>query len=104
MFHVKHYVRTTLTVPGAGTLITVAELVELNAQSCTLIRMIELAPDETIMGAFAAGRLVGQANQPLEQVPHPDTYDQFEGIEAVHLTADEFEGLWAETRAKFPEL
>lgn len=102
-FHVKHFVRTTLTVPGAGTLITIAELQEISSESCTMVRMIELVPDETIMGAFADGRIVGQANEPLEQVPHPNTYDQFEGIEAEHLSPEEFEGLWAEVRAKFPE-
>ncbi len=100
----KHYVRTTLDVPGAGTLITIAELEEVSAQACIMVRMIELAPDETIMGAFTDGKIVGQANEPLEQVPHPDTYDQFENIEAQRLTADEFEGLWEETRVKFPQL
>lgn len=104
MFHVKHYVRTTLTVPGAGTLITIAELDEISAEACTMVRMIELAPDETIMGAYTEGRIVGNANEPLDQVPHPDTYDQFENIEARRLTADEFEGLWEETRVKFPQL
>lgn len=100
----KHFIRTTLTVPGAGTLITIAELEEISPQSCTMVRMIELAPDETIMGAYTEGRTVGQANEPLTQVPHPSTYHQFEGIEAAHLSAEEFEALWAETRAKFPEL
>lgn len=100
----KHYVRTTLTVPGAGSLITVAELEEISDQACTMVRMIELAPDETIMGAYTEGRIVGQANEPLEQVPHPNTYDQFDGIEAQVLSSDEFDGLWEETKVKFPDL
>ncbi|WP_257159014.1 hypothetical protein [Corynebacterium cystitidis] len=100
----KHFVRTTMTVPGAGTLITIAELLELSSENCAMVRMIELAPDETIMGAYAEGRIVGQAHEPLDHVPHPNTYDQFEGIEAQSLSADEFEALWAETRTQFPEL
>ena len=98
------YVRTTLTVPGAGSVVNIAELADIDGTSCHMIRMIELTPDYAITGAFARGKIVGQANQPLETIPHPDTYDQFEGIEAEMLTADRFEGLWAEARAKFPDL
>lgn len=98
------FVRTTLTVPGAGSVVNAAELAEISPHECRMVRMIELTPDHTIMGAFIDGRVVGQANQPLDTVPHPDTYDQFEGIEAEALSAEHFEGLWAEARAKFPEL
>ncbi len=98
------FVRTTLTIPGAGSVVNIAELVELNPHECRMVRMIELTPDHAITGAFIAGRVIGNANRPLDTVPHPDTYDQFEGIEAENITADHFEGLWEEARAKFPEL
>ncbi|SES09078.1 hypothetical protein [Corynebacterium cystitidis] len=55
----KHFVRTTLTVPGAGTLITIAELEEVSSESCTMVRMIELALDETIMGGLRQGSRCG---------------------------------------------
>ena len=98
------FVRTTLTIPGAGSVVNIAELVELSPHECRMVRMIELTPDHAIVGAFIDGRVIGNANRPLDTVPHPDTYDQFEGIEAERVTADHFEGLWAEARAKFPEL
>ncbi|WP_419762606.1 hypothetical protein [Corynebacterium coyleae] len=59
-------------------------------------------PAETITGIYVDGRVIGQANQPMGTVPHPRTYDAMEGITARHLSADEFEGLWSEARAKFP--
>lgn len=98
------YVRTTLTVPGVGAVVNIAELDELSSSECRMLRMIELTPDHAITGAVVGGRVVGQANQPLDTVPHPDTYYQFEGIDAERLDSEHFEGLWAEARAKFPEL
>lgn len=105
MFHVKrHFIRTDLTVPGAGSLISIAELIEVDATTCTVRRMIELDPSETIMGAFVGGRSVGQINQPQETVPHPDTYSDFPDIEVRHLSADDYEALWTEALTKFPDL
>lgn len=95
------YVRTTLTVPGAGTLINVAELAETSSSHCTMVRMIELTPDGIIAGTYCEGKVTGNANEPLDTVPHPDTYHQYEGIEAEYLQPDDFEGLWAEAQAKF---
>lgn len=95
------YVRTTLTIPGAGTLINIAELSERTPSECTMVRMIELTPDHTITGYYLDGTITGDANMPLDVVPHPDTYDQFEGIEAEYLEPADFEGLWAEALAKF---
>ncbi|AWB82870.1 hypothetical protein C3B44_11475 [Corynebacterium yudongzhengii] len=106
MFHVKpkHYIRTELTVPGVGTAIHVAELEEIDAQSCTMLRIIELAGDETIMGAAAGGVTEGQITAPSEVVPHPDTYADFPDITATRLDPEEFEGLYSEAAAKFPRL
>ncbi len=105
MFHVKrHFVRTDLTVPGAGTLINIAELIEVDGATCTVHRMLELDPNETIMGAYADGRCVGRINEPQTQVPHPDTYADFPDIEVRRLDATEYEALWSEAAAKFPEL
>ena len=101
----KHYVRIHYEVPElGGQLLNIAELDEISPTQCTMVRMIELDPAETITGAYAEGRVHGQANEPTEVVPHPDAYAQFEGITARTLTPEEFDGLWAEARAKFPGL
>lgn len=99
----KHYVRIHYSVSELGAeLLNIAELEEVSAHECTMVRMIELDPSETITGIYVDGRVIGQANQPLGAVPHPDTYDQLDGITATRLSAPEFEGLWQEARAKFP--
>ncbi|WJY69134.1 hypothetical protein CAURIS_11340 [Corynebacterium auris] len=101
----KHYVRILYEVPDLGAqLLNVAELEEISPAQCTMVRMIELDPAETITGAYAKGRVHGQANEPAEVVPHPDSYAAFDGITATELSAEEFEGLWADARAKFPSL
>lgn len=106
MFHVKprHFVRTELTVPGVGTAIHIAELEEIDDTSCTMIRLLELAPDETIMGVTDGTTSAGATTTPASVVPHPDTYENYPDIVAVRLAAEEFEALWTEAIAKFPEL
>lgn len=105
MFHVKprHYVRTELTVPGAGTAVHIADLEEIDQTTCRMKRIIELAPDDTIMGFVGEGRSAGQAQAPMDTVPHPDTYGDFPDISVTRLSADEFHALWTEALAKFPE-
>lgn len=99
----KHFIRIHYQVPElGGELLNIAELEELSASECTMVRMIELDPAETITGIYVDGRVIGQANQPTGTVPHPRTYDQIDGITATTLTAEEFEGLWEEARQKFP--
>lgn len=106
MFHVKQriFIRTDLSIPGAGTVINIAHLEEIDRTHCTMVRMIELDPQESIRGATSNGRTVGQANQPQRIVPHPDTYHQFPDISSRRLSEEEFEALWNEATAKFPEL
>ncbi|GAA1182022.1 hypothetical protein CGLAUT_12155 [Corynebacterium glaucum] len=99
----KHYVRIHYQVPElGGELLNIAELEEISADTCTMVRMIELDPSETITGIFIDGRVIGQANEPMGTVPHPDAYNNFEGITATRLSQEAFEGLWEEARAKFP--
>ena len=99
----KHFVRIQYSVPElGGERLTIAELEEVSARECTMVRMIELDPSEAITGIYVDGRVIGQANQPMSTVPHPRTYDTMEGITATHLREEEFEGLWSEARAKFP--
>lgn len=99
----KHYVRIHYSVPElGGELLNIAELEEINDAACTMVRMVELDPAETITGIFIDGRVIGQANAPMNTVPHPRTYNALEGIEATRLSAEEFEGLWEEASAKFP--
>ena len=97
----KHFVRIHYNVPElGGELLNIAELEEISAHECTMVRMIELDPAETITGIYVDGQVIGQANQPMRTVPHPRTYDSMEGITATHLSEDEFEGLWSEAQAK----
>ncbi|AZA12417.1 hypothetical protein [Corynebacterium gerontici] len=90
------YIKTTLTVPGVGSSVHIAELEPLNTQVCKMHRMIEMDPSGTIRGVAQAGTVKGAATMPLQEVPHPDTYEQFEDIEAEHIDAKRFEALWIE--------
>lgn len=97
----KHYVRLHYTVPElGGELLTIAELDELSAAECAMVRMIELDPSESITGIYDNGRIIGQANTPMGTVPHPDTYEDYAGVSATRLTPAEFEGLWQEALQK----
>lgn len=100
------FIRIDLTVPGAGTVIHIAELEEIDTRSCTMLRIIELDSAGTIQGAArpGTGESVGMANVPQQVVPHPDTYDDFPDVDHRALSEDEFEGLWTEATAKFPRL
>ena len=67
----KHFVRIHYNVPElGGELLNIAELEEISAHECTMVRMIELDPAETITGIYVDGRVIGQANQPMP-VPQP---------------------------------
>ncbi len=100
------FVRIDLTIPGAGAVTHAAELEELDARRCTMVRIIELDGTGTIHGAGrpVEGVSAGMANAPEQVVPHPDTYGQFPDISCTPLRAEEFEGLWAEALARFPQL
>lgn len=100
------YVKTVFTAPDGSGLVNVAELEEIDTTrtSCRMVRMIELTPNDTIVGAFIDGETHGQANTPLDVVPHPDQLSNFEDIESHMLDAEDFEGLWAEAQALFPSL
>jgi hypothetical protein len=105
MFDVKEniHVRIELSIPGAGSVIHVAELAEMDARTCALVRIIELDPTETIRGCANQEKSAGMTNTPNPVVPHPDTYADFPDIEHRELSAEEFEGLWAEAMAAFPD-
>ena len=50
----KHFVRIHYNVPElGGELLNIAELEEISAHECTMVRMIELDPAETITGNSA---------------------------------------------------
>src|SRR5699024_3035547 len=59
-----HYVRTTLSVPGAGMAIHIAELKELNSQVCEMLRLIALDPNNSIVGAAAGDAREGNIDMP----------------------------------------
>ncbi len=96
----KHFIRIHYQAPE-GELLNIAELEEISPAECTMVRMIELDPAESITGIYYDGRVIGQANPPMATVPHPDTYGELPGITATRIKADEFESLWAEAQAKF---
>ncbi|AWB85181.1 hypothetical protein C3E79_11105 [Corynebacterium liangguodongii] len=90
------------TVPDIGAeLVNIAELEELSADECSMVRMIELDPKGVITGIYVEHRVIGQANEPSKTVPHPDTYHRYAGITARRIAATEFEGLWQEALQKF---
>lgn len=97
----KLYVRTRYSDPQLGAeLLNVAELEELSDTECEMVRMIEMDPGESITGIYHDGRVEGEANRPLDKVPHPDTHGRFPGITTTRIAREEFEGLWQEARAK----
>lgn len=98
------YVRTTMNVAGVGSAIHVAELAEKDAQTCTLLRMIALAPNDSVMGAATPRTSVGSIDIPHSEVPHPDTYSNFPDIFAERVDAETFAGLWNEAMALYGEI
>ncbi len=96
------YIRTTLSVPGAGSATHVAELEELSEDTCRLIRVVSLAPKDVVEGAATPHIANGNIDIPQEIVAHPSTFDQFPDITATAVPAEEFEALWAEAALKFP--
>lgn len=84
--------------------IHIAELKELNSQTCEMLRLIALDPNNSIVGAAQGTARHGNIDMPTQQVPHPSTYDQFPDIDAERLEQQEFEGLWTEAQAIFPSL
>ena len=98
------YVRTTMEVPGVGSAIHIAEMEEVNANTCTMLRMIALAPNDAVAGAATPSKAVGNADITQRQVPHPNTYNDFPDITAEHISADEFAALWREAVALYGEL
>ncbi|APT93543.1 hypothetical protein CPHO_12300 [Corynebacterium phocae] len=81
------YIRTTLEVPGAGTVTHVAELEEIDTQSCHMHRLVVIQ-DRPL-----------PAEIPNPVVPHPDTYGQYPGLSAQSLRAEEFHLLWEQAHS-----
>lgn len=92
------YVKTTLTVPGAGAVIHYAELEPIpETQLCRPHRMMEANPAEQVTGIFQREpqRLEGMATMPQQLIPHPDSWSSMPDITSEHVTAEAFEQLWA---------
>lgn len=106
MFHVKHrmYTQITMTIPQAGQSIHAAELEEIDHNSCSMLRIVELDPEGVVKGAASHNTVVGMFQRPNDVVPHPRTYNSYEDIDALELSPEEFEALWAEAKALFPSL
>lgn len=100
------FVKTIFVAPDGSGLVNVAELEEIDdtRTACRMVRMIELTPDNSIVGAVVDGRVHGSANMPLDVVPHPDRLAEFQDIEHQVLEQQEFAGLWAEAQTLFPDL
>lgn len=106
MFHVKHriYTQITMTIPQAGQSIHAAELEEIDDNTCSMLRIVELDPNGVVRGAASQDTVVGMFQRPNDVVPHPRSYDSYEDIDALELSQEEFEALWAEALALFPSL
>lgn len=98
------YVKTTLSIPGAGTAIHVAEMQQLDARSCRIHRLIAQTPDGQIAGAVRGDKRVGSIDKPNSTVPHPDTYASYPDIDAEYLNSADFESLWVEAQLRYPGL
>ncbi|MBC3186500.1 hypothetical protein H7347_07950 [Corynebacterium sp. zg-331] len=98
------FIRTILTIPGAGTATHVAELHPLGAERCRMARIVEVDPSGRPTGAAVGDRHYGMDTPPQEIVPHPDTYGAFPDVSAEELSAEEFRALWARAVAAFPGL
>lgn len=98
------FIRTTLTIPGVGAAVHVAELHPLNAEQCRMARIIEVDPQGNPVGAAMGDRYYGMETPPQEIVPHPDTYSAFPDVSAEPLSAREFQSLWERALGKFPGL
>lgn len=90
-----------MTIPEVGTATHIAELEEINAEACSMLRMIALAPNDSIVGAATPETSVGNAEAPQRVVPHPDTYDAFPDINAELIDAFQFHSLWTEAIALY---
>lgn len=102
--HSDIFIRLTLDVPGAGSVIHTAQLRPLDARTCQLIRIIELAPDGTIHGGATPTTSAGLQTDPQRIVPHPDLYGDFPDVTAEVLSEKEFDTLWQQTITQFPTL
>ncbi|ADK29884.1 hypothetical protein [Corynebacterium pseudotuberculosis] len=98
------YVQTLMSIPGVGTSNHIAELEPINATECLLHRLLEVDPANAVCGAARGKTVVGMAAPPHSTVPHPESYADFPDIEASYLSSEEFEALWSEAVAKFPEI
>ena len=101
------YVRISMAIE-AHAITHVAELEEIDAQQCRMLRILEFkGPADsshrtheitgsavlTAEGSFA---LEGMDAPPNPVVPHPNLYGNFEDIVASPLTAAEFEEYWSQ--------
>ncbi|WP_047263205.1 hypothetical protein [Corynebacterium mustelae] len=98
------FIRLDMTIPGAGSTTHIAELEEIDSSSCRMLRIIELDPHGVIHGGAASGVVAGLAAPPQDIVPHPRNYGDFPDITTTEISETDFNALWAETLAKFPEL
>ncbi|KQB84679.1 hypothetical protein [Corynebacterium oculi] len=98
------FIRTTLTIPGAGTAVHVAELLPLSEEECRMVRIVEVDPSGNPVGAGIGDRHYGMDTPPQEVVPHPQTYSAFPDISSETLSAGEFQVLWERALQAFPGL
>lgn len=69
------YVRTTMEVPGVGSAIHIAEMEEVDVNTCTMLRMIALAPNDAVAGAATPSKAVETQTFPSARyhIPTPTT-------------------------------
>ncbi|MDY6049651.1 MAG: hypothetical protein SPI77_03675 [Corynebacterium sp.] len=94
------YIRIELALPEVTAPTSVAELEIIDSASARVLRLVELV-DTEVTGYIDNGTVVGQPNQPLEVVPHPDTYATYTDITVTELTSAEFAALWEQAQYLF---
>lgn len=89
----KHFIKIELKDPDVIAPVSIAEMEELDSQSCRVLRLIEQQGDD-FPGFIDHGKVHGDPALPLDTVPHPDSYDDFPDVTATRLSEEEFEVLW----------
>lgn len=93
-----------MSIETVGSITHVAELQEVDSHRAEMLRLIEMDPNGTLVGAGTPAKMYGTPNTPMQYVPHPDSYADLPEIESTRVTGAEFEELWAQAVDKFPEL
>ncbi|WP_075728128.1 hypothetical protein [Corynebacterium aquilae] len=99
------YVRLDINYDGLQGPSHIAELHPVEeGQYCRIGRILELSDGEAISGGLFGEHAVNMTAMPAKIVPHPSTYEEYDGVKATTLSRDEFEAFWSEASVMLPAL